>query len=663
MFQFILSTGAILELYAKTRLKIRFNNPAFEEKLQTGSYILPFALPDTAGNQKALGFLNQASSRGVVSKSYPCDLWIGGLYFASGLLYVNAFRNEGYSCDFSLDTGAFTKLVGNTGLRSDLLAHDTHTFMRNVPYTYGYRHFFQGSPNEFNGSTYKMLMTLVNTDATYTNVLNTFNSAIETDYFETNNDAEVTRKAEWLRLFANKINKRTDIPAKAHSAAYHFSLEGTGIGSGAFYYFAVQITYLVTGQPTVVTLYPVTLTSQNILDVAFEYPDFVFPRIENTKFYESSKAVDEATFKFKNSVFAGVVNQDIIKNYILNQPQLVLRPNVLPAAYTVDNDLYDAGFHNIVPFLKIGYVFAKIAQFTNYSFSGTFLTDIELQSLIVYNNYALDKIDDTAPFEGTNVYDEQMDYANHLPDIKIKEFMLQVASLFNFFYVFDFRRNTSALVFRQDLLTAVIVDWSDKFLTEYEASVQEPKNKIVGYESSSLPEGYENALPAATIGNYAEGEEVNYACGTLPYRIDTNFTFTVYTIDNGVGNSPFPVYNVGTDNKYPLRLLFWRGYRGAGKALYSATSYPYDSNKYGLEWEGEKGLAEKFHKKWVAFIQSSQIVKRKAILTLADLYQLDLTKRYAIDFQTYLIKSIEIEISNGADTLPAPADIELVQIK
>lgn len=677
MIKFVLvGSGLELDLYEKTRLKVKINNPAFDDKLQTGSYILPFSLPDTPNNRLALDFVNVPSRRGALNKSYLCDLWVGGLYFASGLLYINGYRNDEFSCDFSLDTGLFSKAIGDLSLRAQELDHDSITFERNVPYTYGYRHFFQGSPNEFDSSSIDMRMTLVLMDATYTNVITGFDSDIDTYYSETKSGTEVVRKAEWLRLFADKINKynkeaiANQVPLSvAHSAEYHFAVEGIADGAG-YYYFAVMIEYISAG---VLEYYPLQHTTKNILGIPFpfEYTDFVFPRIENKDFYESSNPVDFATFKFKNSVFGGVLNNTITKNNISNFPQYVLRHNVLPASYNTDEELtrlYGSSFEAIVPMLKVGYIFRKIAQFTNYFFEGDFLNDSELQKLIVCNTYALDKISTSG--DGTNVYDEQMNFVNHLPDVTIRHFMLHLSALFNFFYTFDFRQNTSKLTFRQDLLDAAIVDWTEKFLREFDSPVTEPKNIELGYSSSALPSGSENFFTPVRIGTFQNTDDKDFEAGTLPYRINELVGYPlpeIFTYDLQVGNSPFPVFNVGTENDYPLQFLFWRG-EGQGVrnlACAYANNLPLNfngANKYSLEWGGAKGLAEKWHKRWIEFLQNSQATKRKAWLTLNDLLTLDLNKRYAIDYQLYLIKSLDIEISNGDVTLKSPAEIELAQI-
>lgn len=679
MIQFVLPNNAgILDLYPNTRVKIRFNNPAFDSKLQTGSYILPFSLPATPNNMEKLYYINLATSRGQIQKKYECLLYIAGLYFASGILYVNSYSRDAqgaysFSCDFSLDTGVFSNKLGD--LKLPQLPHNTYTFNRDVPYRYCYREFYQIVPSEFDLSPNHndMVMTLVLMDATYTTVISGFNSDIDTRYSETKNDAEVKRKAEWLRIFANKINKYNAesianlVPVSAaHSAGYHFALEGE-YATISTYYFAVKITYLKTsgGTPTI-KYFPIQTTTTNILDVEFEQDDFVFPFIENKDFYDSDEPVSFLTFKFKNYVFEGTINNHIVRTF--TPLSRSLRHNVLPGAYNTEEiiaTLYGSSFNNIVPFAKIAYIFSKIAEYTEYTIEGAFLSNVDLQKLILYNNYALDALDTLG--NGTNWYNSVVSLANHVPDTTVKNFMVELSKLFNYYHSFDFRKNKCTLIFRKDLLVASIVDISEKVLVESENPIVEPKKQVLQYNSGVLPEGFEDFFADYTFGDFDQQNEQNFDIGTLPYRYITipSSGAGYKTLDAGIGNTDLVIFNMSKNPNYPIRLLFWRGERGFGSDKTYTPNYAGSNaesmDAYSLEWEGAKGLGKVWHEEWLDFLQNSQVTKRKVWFSIKDLFSIDLNKRYAINYQLYLIRSVEIEVTNGAETIKSPAIVEFAQ--
>lgn len=646
MLKFTISDQEV-ELYANTRIKVRFNNPAFDDKLQTGSYTLPFNIPASPANQKTFSFLNQPSSR-VGAEGVEAKMWLGGMVFARGIWYVNSCSATEYGCDFALDTGAFTNILGDTTLQG--LDHDTISLERDLAYQYAFRYFFQTtSPNEYDYTADECIMRLVRMDSTYTTVLQTYTET-ETKFSETNaSNSEELRKAEWLQIFAKKINEGVGSKVyNTHSAGFYMSFEHT---SSNLLYLGIEVVYVagsVTSQ-----IFNTSVETINLLSIENgEIADVVFPYIKNANFYKSNQAVDKQNNKYENNVFEGAINDYVTQN----GGNLWLKHNLLPARYGQEPDTwYDSSYYNVVPFVRIGYVFNKICLHTNYELLGDFLDDTELQQLVIANMYALDQITGGVPAVGINSYADSIHYANHLPGMKVKDFMLSVASLFNFYYSFDVRENVGKLVFRQDLLTAAITDWTEKFGIDFEKTLQEPRAYTLEYNSSALPSGYD--FQEANIGAYPKKEQKTFDCGTLPsVVIDEIFFKASYGADNAVGNSPASMYNLGTDNAYPLRLCFWRA------NYYTAGSHAYAANAYSLKIDGAKGIAEKFHKKWLEFLQKTRIIKKKAIFNVLDMYKIDLNKRYAIDYQLYLIKSIEIEVSNGKVTLPSLADVELAQI-
>jgi hypothetical protein len=440
-------------------------------------------------------------------------------------------------------------------------------------------------------------------------------------------------------------------------------LEGSTLADP--YYFAVRVTYITEGSTTAPEIYyQIFDTDIEILDFGFEEDDFVFPQVQNGSFYDSSNPVDFRNFKFRNEVFAGFVNKPIGvgAGYALSQ-------NVLEGSFSYDEDyarLYASSFYNVVPFPKIGYIFSKIAEYTGYSFFGDFLDNEFLMKLVVYNTYAIDELQNLT---GRNWYSATIDLANHVPNRTVKEFMVELSKLFNFYYTFDFRQNKCTMVFRKSLLLADIIDITDKVLTEFESQVVEPKNKRLKYDSGLDVDGFADFFASYLAGNYEQTEEETFGAGTLPniyLYVDMPSVNEAYTTtDNIVGNSNLEVFNVGKNNGYPIRFLFWRGERGQGK--YYIPNYAgadalvaYGDN-YSLEWQGNRGLGYQWHKEWIDFVQNSRVMKRKVWFNIKDLFSIDLNKRYAINYQLHLIKSIEIEVSNGAETIKSPAVVEFAQ--
>lgn len=118
-------------------------------------------------------------------------------------------------------------------------------------------------------------------------------------------------------------------------------------------------------------------------------------------------------------------------------------------------------------------------------------------------------------------------------------------------------------------------------------------------------------------------------------------------------------FNFSFLNDIQPKLLFYRGmidnqafascdcYNPAGQESYDLT----------LNWNGEKGLFNVWHRDWVKFLDSATVHTFKVMLSTVDIMNIDLRKRVRIGANVYLIKKIEL-------TLPmdAPASIELMRI-
>jgi hypothetical protein len=134
-----------------------------------------------------------------------------------------------------------------------------------------------------------------------------------------------------------------------------------------------------------------TTINQTYYDSKINNSVYCLPEIKNVSFYTDT-----------NKNFNGKINAQENGKILLN------------------SDRYNARF-TVVPHIKVMWLMNKIAEYMNLAFEGSFLSNTDIQKLILHNLFATDKqaTETTIPF---NVHASRIDYANHLPSRKLGSF-------------------------------------------------------------------------------------------------------------------------------------------------------------------------------------------------------------------------------------------------
>jgi len=113
------------------------------------------------------------------------------------------------------------------------------------------------------------------------------------------------------------------------------------------------------------------------------------------------------------------------------------------------------------------------------------------------------------------------------------------------------------------------------------------------------------------------------------------------------------------------RLLFYRGkadWDDQGLTFPYATYSEYDP--YGnevyyhtLRWTGQNGLYQKYHVNWVRFLEKTSLHLFDVKLSYTDIANIDLTKRYKIGSNYFLIRKIQFDMP-----LKGAAKVEMLRI-
>lgn len=335
----------------------------------------------------------------------------------------------------------------------------------------------------------------------------------------------------------------------------------------------------------------------------------------------------------------------------------------------------------ITPFFFAMDIIAEILK--EWKIVGDVWEDEQLQLLTLYNNYALQKLED-----GKDVWTGEINPANHLSDLTVAQFFSDMGDIFNFSWVFENNIGRVKILYRNNILNDLqTIDWSPKTIQYY--TIDSPANQVQYFRYS---QDDEDELSA---NNYKDVREIEFTYsggfeivlfqylffgGTPPLGVFVKNTvenaFYVFseTIDaegnseqkfvhhtdiflNTLGASyqnlelsplfvryhPFievdqtlysirtahpTISNLGSSkiggvNPFNIRLAFYHGLRKADDEdnFYPfATAAPvFEVQHYTLKWEGEYGLYERFHREWNEWLEQAEIVNRKVKLTPIDL--------------------------------------------
>ncbi|MGI4866118.1 MAG: hypothetical protein ACRYFZ_19495 [Janthinobacterium lividum] len=295
------------------------------------------------------------------------------------------------------------------------------------------------------------------------------------------------------------------------------------------------------------------------------------------------------------------------------------------------NGVYDTT-QPLVPMPYLRAVVEQVCAYIGYSLAGTFFSDAEIQTLLLYSNQA---VDPTA----ANVVLSQ-----HLPNQAVPDFIKAWRALFCLSLVFDpVRKRLEVDALRDVLANPAYVDWTDRAEAVFE---WEPNTSAGYYLKQTLDDDDDLSknAPASEyelkIGGAQEEIEVDASSLSMQRGLATATALStspeiLLPVTVQKGNSP--LLPDEEKNEVSLRFLFDRGLRadagGASYPLASAEAVNYQgrpAGNYSLRWDGPQGLYQVWHKDWLDFRARTETITRGVRLRLADLLQLDPRRKVLI---------------------------------
>lgn len=356
-----------------------------------------------------------------------------------------------------------------------------------------------------------------------------------------------------------------------------------------------------------------------------------------------------ALFPVKNPAFYGDVNADFggyVNDYAGGQ----------------FNTNTSVNTNTITPFPFLLYVLSRVAQQLGYlGISGPWTDEEDVRRLVIYNTYALDEL-----FDGSlNVYQDQINFANHVPAIEVGKFLVAIKNLFGLSIFINPRTRYLEFVRLNDSLGfPAVYDHSKLTSAEYTLTPNESDGFALGLSKDNGDELYKT-LPhdeqTLRLGNGAESFET--AAGTL-FEVRQEHNGREWTIPQAqqAGNSPAYLDENGAlalKNDFGLRLLFYRGLQPDSQG----NRYPQGSpngNYYKLFYQGPNGLYERCYRPWLDFLTATQQVETSFRFRAPQVMSLDFRDKIIANHIKYFIKDYKLSITR---TGIRPAKVTLQKVR
>jgi hypothetical protein len=303
----------------------------------------------------------------------------------------------------------------------------------------------------------------------------------------------------------------------------------------------------------------------------------------------------------------------------------------------------------ITPFPYLVGILKKVIETYGYYLKGTWLEEEWVRRLVIYNNNALDKLTGNL-----NTYKTAIAFCNHVPDMKVGEFLQAIRILFGLAYQFDATTKTVEIIRLKEVIADLsYLDWTPKAERNYS---EEPADAN-GFTLRQQIETSDDLNQTLSTGwaDYKVGsgrQEITTAASTLHMVRETDPLTParqwLLPATKQQGTSlPFET----GDNSFSLRLLSYQGLQADSQGntypLGTAVAEKYSgtlAGAKGLQWAGTGGRSEDWSA-WLDFLAQARPIERTIRLNMVDLVSLNPAKKIMIQAPEGTVKAFWNKIS------------------
>ncbi len=357
-------------------------------------------------------------------------------------------------------------------------------------------------------------------------------------------------------------------------------------------------------------------------------------------------------------------------------------PGGNPSAWDLQNIGNIKRYNPLVPMVFVKDLLDHICGELGISIGGQIFEDEEISRLVLFNTLALNPLINDEP--GEVLANTTIDYRNHVPDITLRSFLVELAMLFNQQINYSDKQGLIVFKARTTKISSYAQDGLQWKVTQIQSLFKEERRFGLTMTVNSQDMAYADENWTGNFQNYVPNtkhQQINLGIGTLPMRygfteVDLNHTAYPGDDDNDwfPGEMWRPVSSLSLNDKVPLQLLFYRGkslYQNGPPAwsnvpeipqLASDLSYVPQSgplDQYTLLITGVNGLYEVWWKKWLYALSLARVLRVRALMDADTFASLSLDNRQKITEFVCLAEKMKLKIGAMDDT----AKVELQMVK
>lgn len=305
--------------------------------------------------------------------------------------------------------------------------------------------------------------------------------------------------------------------------------------------------------------------------------------------------------------------------------------------------------HTRTPFPFLVYILRKLFANYGYKLTGSWLEEEEIRRLVIFNTKTLDFADSYV-----NVFRTEFAYNQHVPDMKVSEFVKAIRATFGLGFVFNSLAKTIEVVKLRDIVRDLsYVDWRARHVQVTKWKPNESNGFVLTFSPDDNNE-LNKLLPDDLVKFKVGGgfTEIPFNLGTVGVQEDQdmihgNRHWLLPTVDQQGGSEMF-----ATDGEFSLTLLSYRGMQpDSNGVLYPfATSGTrnYAGDEIGtqeLALAGPKGLHELYHRHWLQFLSDADAIDTEIDLSLTDLRTLKPERKVLVQTEQSTFKALWTKVT------------------
>jgi hypothetical protein len=298
--------------------------------------------------------------------------------------------------------------------------------------------------------------------------------------------------------------------------------------------------------------------------------------------------------------------------------------------------------HTKVPFIYAMHVFLACFNLMEYELEGDILTDEDANRMVLFNTTSLDEINGS----GLNTMKATFDYADHLPDVGIANFIIDTCIAWGVTPLFNSKKRAVKLVSTE-------AHFNDYTAKDFNAKVSSG-NTITPNDYQGVTFIMKGDSRDKALEENADWLEFEQGAGKEVFATDFS-TLQVALMEDTINTKNWTVPNVLQAGNSPafelnnkqksLRFLYFTGVKEDS----ATNNYPqghYQGVDVNLRWEGFTGLVEKRYKAWLAYKATTENVDFELNITLEDLLNFSFENKLMAYYKRFIVAEYSASVGN-----------------